>query len=63
MSTSTVSNIADLNSDDSVDYLDLGLIGDAWLIEQVLLREDMDRNGIINGRDYAIFAMNWLWQE
>ena len=63
MSPSSVGNIADLNNDDLVDYTDLKSLTDIWLCEDVLLSEDLDRNGIVDFVDYGIFAQNWLWQE
>jgi len=59
MSLSDDGNIADLNNDDSVGYADMMLFTDKWLYQQVLLSEDLDRNGIVNFIDFAIFADNW----
>jgi hypothetical protein len=39
------------------------LFSDKWPEQEVLLLQDMDRNGIVDGEDYAIFALNRLWQE
>jgi len=63
LSSSNVGNLADLNHDGSVDYFDLDLFGDKWTIQESLLSQDMDRNGIVDGKDYATFALNWLWEE
>jgi parallel beta-helix repeat protein len=63
MSTSSVGNVADLNNDDLVDYTDLMALTDKWLREDILLREDLSRDGLTNCIDYAIFANEWLWEE
>jgi predicted outer membrane repeat protein len=63
MSTSTAGNIANLDRSDAVDGVDLRLITDTWLYQQVLLSEDLNRDGLVNGGDFAIFADNWAWKE
>jgi hypothetical protein len=60
MSLSNVGNIADLDNDDYVDYNDMGLFMEKWLYQQVLLPEDLDRNGAVNFIDFAEFANHWL---
>jgi hypothetical protein len=62
MSLSTVGNIANLNNDpcDAINFNDLSLFIEKWLYEEVLLPEDLNRNGIVNFVDYAIFAQQWL---
>ena len=62
MSLSSVDNIADLNNDpaNSVNFDDLGIFVIKWCKQQVLLAEDLNRNGMVNFVDYAIFADNWL---
>jgi hypothetical protein len=61
MSLSTVGNIANLDNDpcDTIDFNDLAVFVEKWLYEEVLLSEDLDRNGIVNFVDYAIFAQQW----
>jgi hypothetical protein len=63
MSLSTTGNIANLNNDpcDIINFNDLALFVGKWLYEEVLLPEDLDRNGVINFFDYAIFAEQWLY--
>jgi len=56
---SDAGNIADLDNDDFVDYNDLKLYSEKWLNQQVLLPEDLNRNGFIDFVDFAIFANNW----
>jgi predicted outer membrane repeat protein len=56
MSPSTVGNIADLNNDNLVNRQDLKMLADKWLYEQVLLAEDLDRNGMVSFVDFAILA-------
>ena len=59
MSTSTIGNIADVDLSGSVDGIDLKLLIGKWLYLQFLLPEDLNRDGIVNYKDYAIFANNW----
>ena len=62
MSLSSVGNIANLDNDpyDTIDFNDLALFVEKWLYEEVLLPEDLDRNGTVNFADYTIFAQQWL---
>jgi hypothetical protein len=62
MSLSEVGNIADLNNDELVDHSDMKMLANKWSLEEALLPEDFDRNGIVNFADFAIFADNWLRQ-
>jgi len=39
------------------------MVTNEWPYQEVLLAEDLDRNGIVNFADFAIFANNWLWEE
>ncbi len=63
MSLSTIGNIANLNNDpyDIVDLNDLAIFVEKWLYEEVLLSEDLDRNGIVNFVDYAVLAKYCLY--
>jgi hypothetical protein len=63
MSLSTAGNIADLNNSDSVDYTDMMAIVNKWLYQEILLPEDLDRNGVVNIADFTIFANEWFWGE
>lgn len=61
MSASTEGNIADLNNNESVNNYDLMMIAESWLTEENLLKEDLNRDGSVDFRDYVIFADNWRW--
>jgi len=63
MSTSAAGNIADLDANDVVNYADLKLFTEGWLRQQVLLSEDIDRDGSVKFKDFAIFAGEWFWEE
>ncbi|MHC4477594.1 MAG: right-handed parallel beta-helix repeat-containing protein [Planctomycetota bacterium] len=63
MSQSEAGNIADLDSSDAVDGIDLRLFTDRWLYQQVLLVEDLNRDGLVDGADFAILADNWCWKQ
>jgi len=61
MSLNDVGNIADLDLDGFRYYGDMQLFVEKWLYEKVLLPEDLDRNGIVDFFDFAIFAD--IWEE
>ncbi|MHC4619844.1 MAG: right-handed parallel beta-helix repeat-containing protein [Planctomycetota bacterium] len=63
MSPSTAGNPADLNNDDAVNRTDLMLLTDNWLLQEVLLPPDFDRNRIVNLADFAVLADSWLWTQ
>lgn len=63
MSLSAAGNIADLNNDGIVNYLDTKLFSEQWPIGGGLLAEDVDRDGLLRLKDFAIFAANWAWEE
>ncbi|MBE0537577.1 MAG: right-handed parallel beta-helix repeat-containing protein, partial [Phycisphaerae bacterium] len=61
MSKSLIGNIADLNTDDRVDYDDFCALSGVWRCSSPLLKEDVNRDGYIDIEDVLIFADNWLW--
>jgi hypothetical protein len=63
MSESDAGNIADLDFGGSVNWSDLKILTGKWLVEELLLAEDLNRDGLVNGWDFAIFADNWAWNE
>jgi len=60
MSLSDVGNVADLNHDNIVDYRDFILLTDNWLVEQVLLKADLDRNGFVDFCDVGLMGQSWF---
>jgi len=56
-----VTNLADINGDGSVDFLDLALLSSEWLATGPL-QTDLDSDGLTGPRDYAELARQWLWQ-
>jgi hypothetical protein len=60
MSLNDVGNVADLNHDGVVNFEDFGWFGKVWEIEQVLLGEDFDRNGVVDWKDLKILCDHWL---
>lgn len=60
MSFSNIGNISDLNNDNTVDFLDFADFVANWDNHQPLLREDLDRNRIVDVNDLFIFSNNWL---
>ncbi len=67
MSLSSIGNIANLNLDlddanDWVDNIDLALLINKWLSGEVLLAEDLNRDGTVDFADYAILINNWQLQ-
>jgi parallel beta-helix repeat protein len=63
MSSSDAGNVADLNIDDAVDFLDTAHFAGSWRTEQVLLPEDLDRDGRVGISDLGIFTDQWLWEQ
>jgi parallel beta-helix repeat protein len=59
MSLLDLGNIADLNIDGFVDYLDMIVLTKEWLDRDILLSGDLSRDGFVNLVDFAIFANNW----
>ena len=60
MSQLDIGNIANLDNDvsDIVNSLDLALFVGKWCYEELLLAEDLNRDGFVNFIDFAIFADN-----
>jgi len=50
---------ADLNNDGVVDFEDISLIAEDWLIGKARNPSDLDRNGVINMCDFALFGQIW----
>ncbi|UCC21809.1 MAG: right-handed parallel beta-helix repeat-containing protein [Planctomycetota bacterium] len=60
MSLSSFGSVADFNCDFVIDVVDLGMFADMWLAEDVPLKEDTNRDGVVNFLDYEDVAENWL---
>jgi hypothetical protein len=56
-------NLADITNDDTVDSLDLESFVFFWLGDDLEQPADMNRNGVVDFADFALFADNWLWQK
>lgn len=63
MSLSSAGNAADLDFDNDVDSYDFNNFARCWKAEQLFLREDINRNGRVDGFDIKAFAEEWLWSE
>lgn len=57
--TGSIANL-DYDNNDNVDFHDIDLLMSRWLDTEVLIIEDLNRDGEINFHDFAIFADNWL---
>ena len=55
-----VKDIADLNGDGSVDYLDLVILAEQWLQPSGNPSADLNNDNIVNFADFAIFAPHWM---
>ena len=53
--------LADLNNDGVVDFEDISLMAEDWLIGKQKDPGDLDRNGVVNMKDYAL--LGWIWQK
>ncbi len=58
-SLSEAGHPSDLNQDGQIDTLDLERLAGAWLVEEDLQVEDIDRNGVEDFVDFAIVAQAW----
>ena len=56
-------NAADVDCDGSVGLLDFGRLAGMWMIEEVLLAEDLDHNGVVDFSDLLRMGQEWMWQE
>jgi hypothetical protein len=63
MSLLDIGNGADLNLDNSVNFLDFANFSGSWQTEQPLLPEDLNRDGRVDASDIESFAARWLWEQ
>jgi len=61
MSLNSIGNIADLDLDGFRYFGDLELFANKWLYEELFLPEDLNRDGLVDFYDFAIFAD--IWEE
>ncbi|MFH1369829.1 MAG: right-handed parallel beta-helix repeat-containing protein [Planctomycetota bacterium] len=54
-----VTNPFDLDNDGSVDYYELNILADEWLLAG--LQTDFNSDGIVDFADFAQLARQWLW--
>lgn len=59
LSLADLGHRADLDHDGHVGPSDLQQLGQAWGVEQDLLAEDFNRNGLVDLNDFAILATSW----
>jgi predicted outer membrane repeat protein len=59
MSPSNYGDRRDLNNDDLVNWEDVLILADKWDYANAPLKEDLNRNGIIDVNDFAFFYGNW----
>ena len=59
LSLSQIGDLRDLNSNDWVDWEDVLLLADKWDCNDAPLKEDLDRNGIVDANDLSYFYGNW----
>ena len=57
-----VTNPFDLNNDGIIDYLELAVLADEWLLPGSELQTDFYVDNFIDLLDYAILAEQWLWR-
>ncbi|MHC4574149.1 MAG: right-handed parallel beta-helix repeat-containing protein [Planctomycetota bacterium] len=63
MSVLNIGNVADLNNDGMVNLPDFCHFAHVWQIEEILLAEDLNRDGYVDEIDLGVFVDEWLWQE
>lgn len=59
MSLLDVGTRANVDNRDCVDFNDVLLLAKRWCVEAPLLAEDLDRDGRVDGKDFAVFAKDW----
>ncbi len=59
MSLSNTGYLADLDLDSQIGPVDLALFAEKWLVEEDLLSEDLDRNGIVDLADFTLLGEQW----
>ncbi len=60
MSLSDAGNVADLNGDDAVNFLDYNRLAARWAARGLHLPEDLDASTAVNAADLSLFSENWL---
>ena len=56
-----VTNPFDLDTDGLVDYYELDVLTDEWLLTVLPLQTDFNSDGIVDFADFAELAQQWLW--
>lgn len=56
-----ITNPFDLDTDGRVDYYEIDVLTDEWLLTTPPLQTDFNSDGIVNFEDFAPFAQQWLW--
>ena len=57
-----VANPADFNEDGIVDYFDIVVLVDQWLVAGSGLKSDLYQDGFVDFADFNVFAAQWLWK-
>ncbi|MHC4645113.1 MAG: right-handed parallel beta-helix repeat-containing protein [Planctomycetota bacterium] len=52
--------VYDLTGTGTVDFTEIGLLADSWLNEGVSMPADLNFDGLVDARDFALFAVGWL---
>ena len=59
MSPSDLGDLADLNNDGYIGPRDVQRLAEKWLLQEDLVAEDLDRDGVVDFNDFAIMAFSW----
>ncbi|HLB75287.1 MAG TPA: hypothetical protein VJJ98_14800, partial [Sedimentisphaerales bacterium] len=59
MSLLEIGAAGNMDNRDCVDFNDIALLAVKWCVEAPLLAEDLDRNGKVDSKDFAVFAGDW----
>ncbi len=52
--------VYDVTGTGSVDFTDIRLLADSWLQEGLSMPADLNVDGVVDGRDFALFGEGWL---
>lgn len=59
MSPANLGRLADLDHDEQIGPFDLKLLAESWAVQEDLLAADLNRDGWVDGMDFALLAMQW----
>jgi parallel beta-helix repeat protein len=59
MSLANLGHLADLDHDERIGPRDLAVLAEQWPVQADLLAQDLNRDGLVDGYDFAVLGMQW----